>query len=135
MDVPEIEPEIFKYIDIINKKHHVDIVTARRETDRDIVTAKLDSMGIKKGKQYNELVIVDYQPHTAKVDLDYEVYIDDSPELALAVSESKHKKIIVLFSQPWNASIDTLDLNMMTRADNWKEVLRHLKLLPCKWED
>ena len=139
MDVPVIEPNIAPYLNIINKKHHVDIVTARRETDREILIKKLESMGVYKGKQYNELVIVGYEPHTAKADLDYDVYVDDSPELAKAIIESNTQRIMLLFDQPWNHSMEAIKSGAARRfsdgirAYDWKDTTQWLQTIPCKW--
>jgi len=135
-DVPEIEPEVYRCLNIINKKHDVDIVTARRESARKELVHKLQTMNIWQGKQYDNLVIVDYEPHTNKKDLDYNVYIDDSPELAIALSSMRSaKKCIVLYTQPWNHHINQYGNNCIARADDWKEVLKWLKQFPCEWAE
>jgi len=49
-----------------------------------------------------------------KFDLDYDIFIDDSPDNALEIS--KNNKICLLYNQPWNR--DVLETQNIRRVYN-----------------
>jgi uncharacterized HAD superfamily protein len=58
-----------------------------------------------------------------KADLDYDVFIDDSPLNALRILQ-RNKKVI-LYSQPWNKHISE---NQIHRISNLSEAVEKIKL-------
>ncbi|MEK6865052.1 MAG: hypothetical protein AABX06_01075 [Thermoproteota archaeon] len=95
----------------------VDIVTARELSTDSFV------------KNWLKLHDVTYQNYVSvidgpmKADLDYDVFIDDSP--LNAIKFLKHKKNVFLYSQPWNQHIS--DQNIQ-RISTLSEVVEKLKL-------
>ena len=58
-----------------------------------------------------------------KADLDYDIFIDDSP---LNVSNFlKHNKKVILYSQPWNKNISD---DRIHRISNLSEAIKIIKL-------
>ena len=95
----------------------VDIVTARESSTDSFV------------KRWLKLHDVTYQNYVSvidgpmKADLDYDVFIDDSP--LNAIKFLKHKKNVFLYSQPWNQHIS--DQNIQ-RISTLSEAVDKLKL-------
>ena len=54
-----------------------------------------------------------------KVNLNYDVFIDDSPELMLALS-SKPNGYAILYTQPWNEEVE--ELPKILRANSWDQI-------------
>ena len=54
-----------------------------------------------------------------KVNLNYDVFIDDSPELMLALS-SKPNGYAILYNQPWNEEVE--ELPKILRANSWDQI-------------
>ena len=75
----------------------VDIVTARASSTNTYVKNWLKTQNIA----YHEYVSVKAGPQ--KAELDYDIYIDDSPINAQRIVNSR--KNILLYSQPWNLTI------------------------------
>lgn len=69
----------------------VDIVTARKETEAVKRWLELNRI------PYNRLVY-----YTKKEQLDYDVYVDDNPNLAASVPDTK---TILLYHRPWNTKV------------------------------
>jgi len=74
-------------------------------------------MNLKPGIQYQNLIIVDSDKE--KLDLDYDIYIDDGPKLANIMGKYPNK-ILILLDQPWNKTIQ-ISKNIK-RVNNWKEI-------------
>ena len=95
----------------------VDIVTAREISTDSFV------------KNWLKLHDVTYQNYISvidgpmKADLDYDIFIDDSP--LNAIKFLKHKKKVFLYSQPWNQHIS--DQNIQ-RISTLSEAVEKLKL-------
>lgn len=95
----------------------VDIVTARELSTDPFVKNWL--------KQHN----ITYQNYVSvidgpmKADLDYDVFIDDSP--LNAIKFLKHKKKFFLYSQPWNQNISNSNIQ---RIFTLSEAVEKLKL-------
>jgi len=110
--IPTIEERIEEKMAKLNERHNVDIVTARVAID-----------GVKKwlkknGIQYGRLV------YSAKKGmLDYQVYIDDSPLLCSELFSDKHQ---LLYTQPWNRSLDVSRMSNVTRVNGFDEIVEKL---------
>lgn len=65
-------------------------------------------------------------PHEEKLDLDFDVFVDDSPELWEAAKKRGDARPILLANAPWNEHIETKD-----RIRRWPQVYtRLLGMLP-----
>jgi len=93
----------------------IDIVTAR-ERSTDIFVNWLKHHNIV----YDNYVSVIDGP--MKADLDYDVFIDDSPLNALKFLENNKK--VILYSQPWNQHISNPNLH---RISNLVEAIKKIK--------
>ena len=97
MSVPPTETNLSLTTKNLSKIGQVDIVTARERSTDSFVKNWLNHYDIS----YDNYVSVIDGP--MKADLDYDVFIDDSPLNALKIIEQKKK--IILYSQPWNQHI------------------------------
>lgn len=117
--IKPIDALAYKFMKKIKKKCKTDIVTARLKETRDSLVAKLYKHRIIEGITYDNLIIVNRRHKLAKLKLDYNIYIDDSPNL---VDEMMNydDKILLLYDRPWNRNVK---LNRKTiRVKNWREV-------------
>lgn len=110
--IPTIEQRIEEKMAMLNERHNVDIVTAR-----------VAIMGVKKWLkkhriQYGKLIY-----SAKKGALDYDIYVDDSPLLYLELFSNKHQ---LLYSQPWNRSLDVSRIRNVTRVDSFDEIVEKL---------
>ena len=97
MSVPPTETNLSLTTKNLSKLGQVDIVTARERSTDSFVKNWLNHYDIS----YDNYVSVIDGP--MKADLDYDVFIDDSPLNALKIIQQKKK--IILYSQPWNQHI------------------------------
>lgn len=112
--IPPTEPDLANTTSTLSDlSDKVDIVTARAPITNNYVKLWLKQQGIS----YNQYVSV--AAGWMKSDLDYDVFIDDSPENAKAFLD-KGKKII-LYSQPWNASIVDYDIMQLVRVSRLEQ--------------
>ena len=95
--MPPTESKLYRTTSELSKIGQVDIVTARSPYSDYFVKQWLVHQGIS----YNKYVSVAAGP--MKADLDYDVYIDDSP-LNTQMFADRSKKTI-LYTQPWNTHI------------------------------
>ena len=98
IDIPPTEVGLCDLTEKLSELAHVDIVTARERSTDQFVKDWLRHHGIK----YDRYVSVISGP--MKADLDYDVFIDDSPLNAAKIIGNK--KRIFLYSQPWNSNMD-----------------------------
>jgi len=97
MSIPPTETNLSLTTKNLSKIGQVDIVTARERSTDSFVKNWLNHYDIS----YDNYVSVIDGP--MKADLDYDVFIDDSPLNALKIIQQKKK--IILYSQPWNQHI------------------------------
>jgi len=95
--VPPTEQDLAGAVSSLCKLGRVDIVTARSADTNPFVKLWLDWQNIR----YAGYVSVPYG--AMKADLDYDIFIDDSPLNAEAFL--KKGKPVVLYVQPWNACV------------------------------
>ena len=93
----------------------VDIVTARERSTDSFVKSWLDHHDIS----YDHYVSVIDGP--MKADLDYDLFIDDSP--LNAEKFLKRDKKIILYSQPWNQHVSE---NQIHRISNLSEAIKKI---------
>jgi uncharacterized HAD superfamily protein len=94
-----------------------DIVTAIERSTDSFVKNWLNHHNIS----YDNYVSVIDGP--MKADLDYDVFIDDSP--LNAVQFLKNNKKVILYSQPWNQHVSE---NQLHRVSNLLEAIEKIKL-------
>ncbi len=115
--IPPTEDNLSIITQNLSNFGQVDIVTARELSTDSFV------------KNWLKLHDVTYQNYVSvingpmKADLDYDIFIDDSP--LNAIKFLKHKKNVLLYSQPWNQHIS--DPNIQ-RISTLSEAVEKLKL-------
>jgi len=114
--VDENAPDVLKKL--INK-HNVDLVTARNLRFESELIKRLNSLNIKKGTHYENIIHVKAKPYDSKLTLNYDIIIDDNPNLIKAIREYKNKKLL-LYDQPWNQNFQ--DKERVTRVYNWNQI-------------
>jgi len=129
-DLKSIDNNAHKYIKKLAKKHEIDIVTARKKTERNGVKRALTRLGLKQGVHYNKIVLTLKEGIESKIELDYEIYIDDNPNLAKDIIkkpyyEPKDYKQMLLWQQPWNWRIESG--NGVQRVRGWKDIMKWFK--------
>jgi uncharacterized HAD superfamily protein len=118
-----------KYMKKIADKHYVDIVTARSRTDKEGLEKALKSLGIIKGIHYHNLMLTLDHDIESKAQLNYQIFIDDNPNLAKLVSEKPYgvfgARTVLLWDQPWNWQI--VNSVPVTRVSGWKDIMKWFK--------
>lgn len=109
-------PQILKEL---NKKYRVDLVTARNYKYESQLLERLNSLEIKKGVHYENLIHVESKPYDVKIKLDYNILIDDNPNLVDSIEGYSNKRIL-LYDQPWNQRIT--EKKNVSRVYNWKQI-------------
>ena len=94
----------------------MDIVTARERSTDSFVKNWLNYHDIS---YHNYVSVID---GPMKADLDYDVFIDDSPLNAIKFLENNKK--VILYSQPWNQHISNYEL---FRISNLSEAIEKIK--------
>jgi uncharacterized protein len=95
----------------------VDIVTARERSTDSFVQNWLNHHNIS---YHNYVSVID---GPMKADLDYDVFIDDSPLNAIKFLE--HNKKVILYSQPWNQHISNNGLFRISNLSEAIEIINH----------
>lgn len=115
--IPTVEDNLSKTTQNLSNLGQVDILTARVLSTNSFV------------KNWLELHDITYQNYVSvidgkmKADLDYDIFIDDSPINAIKFLE--HKKNVFLYSQPWNQHISDPRIK---RISTLSEAIEQLKL-------
>jgi len=104
--IPPTEENLASVTKTLSDIGQVDIVTARECSTDSFVKNWLEHHDIS----YDDYVSVIDGP--MKSDLDYDVFIDDSPLNALKFLENK--KSVILYSQPWNQHITENDVQRIS---------------------
>jgi len=116
--IPPTEENLSITTKNLSELGQVDIVTARERSTDSFVKNWLSHFDIS----YDHYVSVIDGP--MKADLDYDVFIDDSPLNALKIIQQKKK--IILYSQPWNQYI--LE-DQIYRVSNLSEAIKQINLI------
>lgn len=114
--VDEKAPQVLK---ALYTKYSVDLVTARDLRFEDNLIERLNSLCIEKGTHYENLIHVDAKPYDSKLTLNYDIIIDDNPNLVKAIKKFMNKKLL-LYDQPWNQNFQ--DKERVTRVYNWNQI-------------
>jgi len=115
--IPPTEENLSSITKNLSKIGQVDIVTARERSTDSFVKNWLSHYNIS----YDNYVSVIDGP--MKADLDYDVFIDDSPLNALKIIQNDKK--VILYSQPWNKHISE---HRIHRISNLSEAVEKIKL-------
>ena len=118
MTIPTTEKNLSSITKSLTDIGQVDIVTARERSTDSFVKSWLDHHNI----EYDNYVSVIDGP--MKADLDYDVFIDDSP--LNAEQFLKNNKKVILYSQPWNQHVSK---NKIYRVSNLSEAIEKIKLI------
>jgi uncharacterized protein len=114
--IPVTEKNLSSTTKKLSNLGQVDIVTAREHSTNSFVKSWLNHHNIS----YDNYVSVIDGP--MKANLDYDIFIDDSP---LNVSNFlQHNKKVILYSQPWN---EHLSENQIPKISNLSEVFELIK--------
>jgi len=117
-EVPPTEPEIGEKVARIEKFGDLDIVTGRSKRTVEAARSWVDSQKIRYRRFVRVLGWRD------KILLDYDVYIDDAPDLMPLISRSP-TAWGVLYERPWNRSVG--DMPKVLKAKSWGQVPALLK--------
>jgi len=118
ISIPTTEKNLSSITKSLSSIGQVDIVTARERSTDSFVKSWLDYHDIS----YNNYVSVIDGP--MKAELDYDVFIDDSP-LNVEKFLTNNKKVI-LYSQPWNEHVSD---DQIIRVSNLSEAIEKIKLI------
>lgn len=118
-----IDVDAPKYLRVLNKKYDIDIVTASSAQSSVFLLKNLNVVGIKKDIHYKNLINVSPKPYDIKLQYDYDIYIDDNPNLVKSI-KFLGQKILLLFDQPWNR-ITHSNTNIF-RVNSWREIFKKL---------
>lgn len=115
--IPPTEENLSEITKNLSTIGQVDIVTARELSTDSFVKNWLKHHDIT---YHNYVSVID---GPLKADLDYDIFIDDSPLNAIKFLE--RKKNVLLYSQPWNQNISDSKIQRIFRLS---EVVEKLKL-------
>lgn len=123
MQVPFIDNNASKFMEKLNNIHEVYIVTARQAKYRDAILKKLKVHHIRKEVQYRALILLYPKPYDIKLNYDFDIYIDDNPNLAGPIKRLK-ERVLLLYDQPWNREIKC-EKNVI-RIFNWTDIYQFI---------
>ena len=113
-EIPLVEENICSILNVLQQKHIMDIVTktvAAYESKEPILA------WLKKNcVPYHNLITLPIEK--SKLDLDYDLIIDDDPRLAEKAKQCQ--KRVLLYSCPWNQDVE--DNHYMTRIHSFSEI-------------
>ena len=119
MNTPFIDEKIPEILKDLNTKHDVYIVSARMNEYREPILDKLRHHEIYPEIHYLELILLYHKPYDLKLKQDFDVFIDDNPNLVEPIKEMKDR-VLLLFDQPWNQ--DVVANKNVIRVRNWTEI-------------
>ena len=103
----------------LNETHNLDFVTARNKKFENYLIERLNSLKIKKDSHYQKIFYVEPKPYDTKIWLDYEILIDDNPNLVNSMNRFPERTLL-LFDQPWNKNLK--ERVNVKRVLNWKQI-------------
>jgi uncharacterized HAD superfamily protein len=116
--IPPTEPGIASKVAQVEKFGTIDVVTGRSKQTEDAAREWVETQKVR----YNRFVRV--EGWREKADMDYDVIIDDAPDLMPLVS----RRLIVwgvLYDRPWNQNVP--ELRKILRVKSWNQIPRHLE--------
>jgi 5'(3')-deoxyribonucleotidase len=118
LEIPPTEPEIAEKVSRIEKFGELDIVTGRSKSTLQAARSWVDNQRVRYRRFVRVLGWRD------KILLDYDVYIDDAPDLMPLISRSPTAWGL-LYERPWNRSVG--DMPKVLKAKSWRQVPGLLK--------
>ena len=112
-EIPPTEERLAEKVGKLSEFSMVDVVTGR--SSKTVASAK--SWLKEQGIRFNSFVRTN--SGMDKVKLDYDVYIDDSPELMSSLSLMSDC-YGVLYTQPWNSKLPAMP--RVYRVDSWSQI-------------
>lgn len=121
-ELDAIDPKAPKYAKKLLKQYDLDIVTARKESERGLVEETLNNIGMFEGEHYDNIVITPRLEHSPKINYNYDIYIDDNPNLAKDVKALfPNGPALLLWQQPWNWMV--VSHYGVYRVSGWKDIM------------
>lgn len=111
--IPPTEPNIAEKVARIEEFGDLDIVTGRSKRTVEAARGWVNSQKIRYSRFVRVLGWRD------KIFLNYDVYIDDAPDLMPLISQSA-SAWGVLYKRPWNRSV--ADMPKVLKAKSWRQV-------------
>ncbi len=118
LEIPPTEPDLAEKVSRVEKFGNLDIVTGRSKRTVEAARNWIDNQKVR----YRDFVRV--LGWRDKILLDYDVYIDDAPDLMPLISRSPTAWGI-LYERPWNKSV--IDIPKILKVKAWREVPGRLK--------
>jgi 5'(3')-deoxyribonucleotidase len=118
LEIPPTEPDLAEKVLRIEKFGNLDIVTGRSKRTVEAARNWIDNQKVR----YRHFVRV--LGWRDKILLDYDVYIDDAPDLMPLISRSPTAWGI-LYERPWNKSV--IDIPKILKVKAWREVPGRLR--------
>jgi len=115
--IPPTEPRLAEKVRKVARWGEIDVVTGR---SRESVNAAKSWLSVHK-IAYDRFVRV--PGWKDKIFLNYDVYIDDAPELMPLISRNP-KMWGILYSRPWNRTVP--ELRQVFRVESWTEISKLL---------
>jgi uncharacterized protein len=116
--IPPTEAELAEKVARIEKFGDLDIVTGRSKRTVDAARTWVDDQKVRYRRFVRVLGWRD------KILLDYDVYIDDAPDLMPLISRSP-TSWGVLYERPWNKNVG--DMPKVLKAKSWRQIPELLK--------
>jgi 5'(3')-deoxyribonucleotidase len=117
-EIPPTEPDIAEKVARIKNFGELDIVTGRSKGTVEAARSWVDNQKVLYQRFVRVLGWRD------KILLDYDVYIDDAPDLMPLISRSP-KSWGVLYERPWNRNVG--DMPKVLKAKSWQQIPTLLK--------
>jgi 5'(3')-deoxyribonucleotidase len=121
--IPPTEPDIANKVARIEKFGDIDIVTGRSKRTVEAAESWVDNQKVRYRRFVRVLGWRD------KIFLDYDVYIDDAPDLMPLISRSP-RAWGVLYERPWNRSVENMP--RVLKAKSWRQVPALLKRVQAR---
>jgi 5'(3')-deoxyribonucleotidase len=118
LEIPPTEPDLAEKVLRIEKFGNLDIVTGRSKRTVEAARNWIDNQKVRYRRFVRVLGWRD------KILLDYDVYIDDAPDLMPLISRSPTAWGI-LYERPWNKSV--IDIPKILKVKAWREVPGRLR--------
>ncbi len=124
MEIPFIDKKAPDYLKKLYKNNEVSILSAGDPRFRTKLLEKLKHHEISEGVQFKDLIIVPERPWDLKLSYDFDIYVDDNPNLVEPIKKMSGKSLL-LFDQPWNQK-STCKENVV-RVYDWNDVYETIK--------
>lgn len=111
------------YMFLFNDKYHVDILTHQWNSVKKLEKC-LNRLGIEKGLEYNKII----RANGKKVKYEYEILIDDNPEMCTDI-RSYPKKYLLLYDSNSNKSCNCDEYKNVFRVHDFRDVAEKIEQL------